>query len=74
MTFPIRLTPFMRPQLSRRLHQAYASGSRRLGKRSHVLLAIADGMAVREVAQLVALGEQTVRDSLHGVLWRGVPS
>jgi hypothetical protein len=42
-----------------------------LVKRIHALLAMADGMAVREVAQLLALGEQTVRDSLNGFLWRG---
>ena len=71
MTCTIRLTPFMCQQLSRRLHQAYASGSLRLVKRLHALLAIADGMAVCEVAQMLALGEQTVRDSRNGFLWRG---
>jgi len=40
MTFTIRMTPFMRQQLYRRLPQAYASGSRRLVKRIHALLAI----------------------------------
>ena len=48
MTCTIRLMPFMRQQLYRRLHQAYASGSLRLVKRLHALLAIADGMAVSE--------------------------
>lgn len=74
VTFTIRLTPFMRHQLSRRLHQAYASGSLRLVQRIHALLAITEGMAVREGAQMLALGEQTVRDSLNGFLWRGVAS
>jgi transposase len=46
----------------------------RLVKRIHALLAIAEGMALREVAQMLALGEQTVRDSLNGFLWRGVAS
>jgi transposase len=64
----------MRQQLYRRLHQAYASGSRRLVKRIHALLALAEGPAVREVAQMLALGEPTVRDYLNGVLWRGVTS
>ena len=40
MTFTIRLTPFMCQQLYRRLHQAYASGSLRLVKRIHALLAM----------------------------------
>jgi transposase len=71
VTFTIRLTPFMRQQLYRRLHQAYASGSLRLVKRIHALLAIAEGMTVSEVAHMLALGEQTVRDYLNGFLWRG---
>jgi transposase len=71
VTFTIRFTPFIRQQLYRRLHQAYASGSLRLVKRIHALLALADGMAVSEVAQMLALGEQTVRDYLNGFLWRG---
>ena len=58
MTFTIRLTPFMRQQLYRRLHQAYASGSLRLVKRIHALLAIAAGTTVSEVAQMLALGAQ----------------
>src|SRR5262249_54714828 len=71
VTFTIRLTSFMRQQLYRRLHQAYASESLRLVKRIHALLAIAGGAAVSEVAPRLALGEQTVRDYLNGFLWRG---
>ena len=74
MTFTIRLTSLMRHQLYRRLQQAYASGSLRLVKRLHALLAIAEGMAVSEVAQMVTLGEQTVRDYLNRFLWRGIAS
>ena len=74
MTFTIRLTPFMRQQLYRRLHQAYASGSLRLVKRIHALLTIAEGTAVSEVAAMLALGEQTIRDYLNRFLWRGVAS
>jgi transposase len=74
VTCTIRLTPLMRHQLYRRLHQAYASGSLRLVKRIHGLLAIAEGMTVSEVAHMLALGEQTVRDYLHRFLWQGVAS
>jgi hypothetical protein len=74
VTFTLRLTSFMRQQLCRRLHQAYANGSLHLVKRIHVLLAIAEGAAVSEVAQMLALGEQTVSDYLNGFLWRGVAS
>ena len=72
VTFPLRLTPFRRQQLSRRLHQAYASGSLRLVKRLHALLAIAAGMTVSAVADMLALGEQTVWDDLNRFLWQGV--
>jgi DNA-binding NarL/FixJ family response regulator len=58
----IRLTPAMRQQLDGRLQHAYASGSLRLVKRIPVLLAVADGLPVSEVAHRMALGEQTVRD------------
>jgi transposase len=74
VTFTICLTPFMRQQLYRRLHQAYARGSLRLVKRIHALLAIAEGMTVSEVAQMLAVGEQTVRDYLNHFLGRGVAS
>src|SRR5215471_17172787 len=74
VTFTIRLTPRMRQQLYRRLHQAYACGALRLVKRIHALLAIADGLTVSDVANRVALGEQTVRDYLNSFLWRGVAS
>ena len=74
VTFTIRLTPLMRQQLYRRLHQAYACGALRLVKRIHALLAIADGLTVSDVANRLALGEQTVRDYLNSFLWRGVAS
>src|SRR5215471_10178191 len=74
VTFTLRLTPLLRQQLSRRLQQAYASGSLRLVKRLHTLLAIAEGMTVHDVAQMLGLGEQTVRDYLNSFLWQGVAS
>src|SRR5436305_12672153 len=74
VTFTIRLTPFIRQQLYRRLRQAYASGSLRLVKRLHALLAIAEGTAGSEVAQMRTLGERSVRDYLNRFLWRGVGS
>ena len=74
VTFTLRLTPLLRQQLYRRLHQAYASGSLRLIKRSHVLCAIAEGMTVHDVATMLAVGEQTVRDYLNRFLWQGVAS
>src|SRR5262249_10871206 len=64
----------MRQHLYRRLHQAYASGALRVVKRIHALLAMADGRTVYEVAQMLTLGEQTVRDYLNRFLWQGVAS
>jgi len=52
VTFTPRLTPILRQRLYRRLQQADASGSLRLVKRLHALLAIAEGMTVHDVAQM----------------------
>ena len=74
MAFTLHLTSFMRKQLYRRLQQAYASGSLNLVKRIHALLALAQDMSVRAVAELLALGEQTVRDYRNQFLCQGVAS
>jgi transposase len=58
----------------RRFHRAYACGSLRLVKRIHALLALAEGTTVHDVAQMLALGEQTVRDYRNQFLWQGVAS
>ena len=52
VTLPLRLTPWLRQHLARRLQHASASGSLRLVKRLPALLAIAEGMTVHDVAQL----------------------
>src|SRR5215813_10558558 len=68
----IQLSAFTRRQLLRRLQQAYASGSVRLVKRIHVLLALAQGLSVHEVAEMLSLGEQTVRDYLNQYLFKAL--
>src|SRR5215468_11044024 len=68
VSFPLHLSPFTRKQLYRRLQQAYASGALRLVKRIHVLLALAEDMSVEEVAAMLGLCEQTVRDCRHLLL------
>jgi DNA-binding NarL/FixJ family response regulator len=65
---------FTRKQLYRRLQQAYASGSLKLVKRIHTLLALAQGQSVRDVAEMLALGEQTVRDYRNQYLCKGLAS
>ena len=74
VSFTLHLSPFTRKQLYRRLQQAYASGTLRLVKRIHALLALAESMAVSEVADMLALGEQTVRDYRNHFLWKGMAS
>jgi transposase len=72
--FTITLTPLLRQPWYHRLQQAYASGALRLVKRIHALLAMAEGRTVYEVAQMLDLGEQNVRDSLNRFLWHGMAS
>jgi transposase len=62
VSFTLHLSPLTRKQLYRRLQQAYASGALRLVKRIHALLALAEDMSVHAVAEMLHLGEQTVRD------------
>jgi transposase len=74
VSFPLHLRPFTRKQLSRRLQQAYASGALRLVKRIHALLALAQGQSVSDVAEMLALGEQTARDYRSQYLFKGMAS
>jgi transposase len=70
----IALTGATRKTLIARLQDAYASHTTRLVRRIHALIALADGTAVSEIACLLAVGEQTIRDWLHAFLVRGVAS
>jgi transposase len=63
-----------RKALVQRLQQAYATHPTRLVRRIHVLLALAEGKSVDEVAQLFAVGEQTIRDWRHAFVLAGVDS
>ena len=58
--FTLQLSSFTRKQLYRRLQEAYASGPLKWVKRIHTLLDLAQGQSVREVADMLALGEQVV--------------
>jgi transposase len=74
MSFTLQLSSFTRKQLYRRLQQAYASGSLQLIKRLHVLLALAQGQSVSDVAEMLSLGEPTVRDYRNQYLFKGMAS
>jgi transposase len=74
VSFTLQLSSFTRKQLYRRLQQAYASGSLTLIKRIHVLLALAQGQSVSDVAEMLSVGEQTVRDYRNQYLFKGMAS
>lgn len=74
MSFTLQLSSFTRKQLYRRLKEAYASGSLKLVKRIHALLDLAQGQSVHDVAERLALGEQTVRDYRNQFLFKGMAS
>lgn len=74
VSFTLHLSAFTRKQLYRRLQQAYASGDLRLVKRMHALLALAEGMSVHDVAEMLHVGEQTVRDYRNRFLVQSLAS
>jgi transposase len=74
MEFRILLSKGVRQAVNERLQQAYASGQIRLIRRIHALLLRIDGKAVEEVAELLDLGGQTVRDYVQAFLRQGVAS
>src|SRR6187200_1394709 len=74
VSFTLQLSSFTRKQLYRRLQQAYASGALKLIKRIHVLLALVQGQSVSDVAEMMSMGEQTVRDYRNQYLFKGMAS
>jgi transposase len=63
-----------RKALGERLRQAYANHASRLIRRIHVVLGLAEGKSVWEMAELLGIGEQTARDWLHAFVSPGVSS
>jgi transposase len=63
-----------RKALIQRLQQAYANQTTRLIRRIHAILAVAEGRTLDQVAELLGVGEQTVRDWQHAFLSQGVES
>lgn len=60
--------------LTKRLREAYARGQLRLIKRIHALLYILEGRAIAEVATLLGLSEQTVRNYVKYFILQGLDS
>ena len=74
MQIRIHLRNDTRQQLYERLQQAYTRGYLRLIKRIHALLYIADDKPVTDIARLLGLGQQTVRDYIRSFLLGGIAS
>jgi len=70
----IRFSNGTRQQFYARLQKAYVHGSLRLVRRIHALLYIADDETVTDVAKMLGIGEQTVRDYVRTFLLRGIAS
>lgn len=68
----IALSGETRKALGGRLQQAYAAHATRLIRRIHALLWLADGKSVSEVAEILDVGDQTIRDWLHGFILDGL--
>ncbi|WP_396124668.1 IS630 family transposase [Acaryochloris marina] len=68
------LYPINTQKIEAKLRQAYGSQNLRLVKRISALLQLGQGGSVAQVAETLALGEQTIRDYLHAFLKRGIAS
>lgn len=75
MGIRIRLSRELRQSVYQRLQEAYRRRDIRLIRRIHALLMVIDeGKAVSEVAALLQIGEQTVRDYVCAFIHKGVAS
>lgn len=72
MNIRISLNRSLRQAVEERLRHAYQSGQVRLVRRIHALLFVIEGKPVDEVAALLDLGAQTVRDYVNAFLYCGV--
>ena len=74
MDIKIRFSRGLRQAVVERLQRAYEYGQVRLVRRIHALLSIIEGKSVDEVASMLDLGTQAVRDYVNAFLYRGVAS
>ena len=74
MYLRIRLSSQLRQTLIARLATAYTSGQLRLYRRIQALLYVVDGQSVSEVAELLDLAEQTVRNYVHSFILQAADS
>ncbi len=74
MSFTLHLSLLTRKQLYLRLQKAYGQGDLPVVRRIQALLALADGHRVQDVAEMLNLGHQTIRDCRNGFLLKGISS
>ena len=74
MEIRIRLSRESRQSILDQLQRAYVAGHVRLIRRIHALLYIVDGKSVAEIAEILHLGAQTVRDYLTAFVLKGLES
>jgi len=74
VSFTLHLSSFTRKQLYRQLQQAYGRGDLRVVRRIQALLALANNQSVQEIAEMLNLGQQTIRDYRHAFLLKGISS
>ena len=61
-------------QLIERLHQAYAGNHLRLVKRIHTILYAVEGRTVTDIAEILGLSEQCVRNYVSAFVFKGLDS
>src|SRR4029450_12225333 len=74
VSFTLHLSSFTRKPLYRWLQHAYGRGDLRVVRRIQALLSLADNQSVQEVAEMLHLGQQTIRDYRNAFLRQGVSS
>jgi hypothetical protein len=72
VSFPLPLSSLTRQHLYRRRQHASGSGALRVVRRIQVLLAFAEHQSVKESAERLDLGQQTMRDDRNAFLLKGV--
>ena len=74
MSIRINLKPRQVEQLMERLHQAYAGNHLRLVKRIHTILYAVEGRPASDIAEILGLSEQCVRNYVAAFVLKGLAS
>jgi transposase len=74
MSIRINLKPKQVEQLIERLHQAYAGNHLRLVKRIHTILYAVEGRTASDIAEILGVSEQCVRNYVAAYVLKGLAS